>query len=245
MPYRRIDDRRRASRESAARSRRAQAAEPEALPESPAPHGVGGSDDQAVGAIEGPAPPVDDGGFVALQHRCTTCGVVREVLIPSIDGIDVRELRGRCAQCERTPEAPDGPVLGPVDRGAVLRAPVGQEQRPPYVEQQPGARPSRADVMRELLAGSPVLVADQFGEMRPCAEVLAEDATRAALAPAPVDPRNVTYEPNRHGKIQSSAGREGQQGPVVVELPASGERAAVFVRRAPTSPARTVYLMPR
>ena len=246
MPYKRIDDRRRASRESAARRRRAEAAEPEALPESPAPHGVGGSDDQAVGAIEGPAPPVDDGGFVALQHRCTTCGVVREVLIPSIDGIDVRELRGRCAQCERTPEAPDGPVLGPVDRGAVLRAPVEQEQRPPYVEMPPGARPSRADVLQgSCWPARSVLMADQSGQMRPCAEVLAEDANRAALAPAPVDPRNVTYEPNRHGKIQSSAGREGQQGPVVVELPASGERAAVFVRRAPTSPARTVYRMPR
>ena len=198
----------------------------------------------AVGAIEGPAPPVDDGGFVALQHRCTTCGVVREVLIPSIDGIDVRELRGRCAQCERTPEAPDGPVLGPVDRGAVLRAPVGQEQRPPYVAQQPGARPSRADVMRELLAGSPVLVADQFGQMRPCAEVLAEDSTRAALAPAPVDPRNVTYEPNRHGAIPSGADRE--LGPVAVDLPATSERAAVTVRRpAASRPARTVYRMPR
>ena len=203
------------------------------------------------GAIEdGPAAaPGDDGGFVTLRHRCTTCGVVREVAIPPIEGlgeVEVGELRGRCAQCARTPEAPGGPVLGPVDRGAVLRAPVEQEQRPPYVEMPPGARPSRADVMRDWLAGSPVLVADEHGQMRPAAEVLAEDANRAALAPAPVDPRNHVYEPNLHGKIQSSAGREGQQGPVVVELPATSERAAVTVwRPAASRPARTVYLMPR
>ena len=113
------------------------------------------------GAIEdGPAPlPVDDGGFVTMRHRCTACGVVREVLIPSIDGIDVRELRGRCAQCERTPEAPDGPVLGPVDRGAVLRAPVEQEQRPPYVEHAAGGaavagRGAQGDAGRLLGADS-------------------------------------------------------------------------------------------
>ena len=145
---------------------------------------MGRSDDLAVGAIEGPAPPVDDGGFVALQHRCVRCGVVREVLIPSIDGIDVRELRGRCAQCERTAEAPDGPVLGPVERGAVLRAPVEQAERPPYVVGPLDPRPQRADVMRAMLAGSPVLLADQFGEMRPAAEVVAGDETLAAhLAP--------------------------------------------------------------
>ena len=215
-----------------------------------APGPPGDSLTDVPGAIEdGPAPlPVDDGGFVTMRHRCTACGVVREVAIPPIEGlgeVEVGELRGRCAQCARTPEAPGGPVLGPVDRGAVLRAPVGQEQRPPYVEMPPGARPSRADVMRELLAGSPVLVADQFGQMRPCAEVLAEDATRAALAPAPVDPRNHVYEPNLHGKIQSSAGREDEQGPVAVDLPPTGERVGVFVRRAPTSPTRTVYRMPR
>ena len=79
--------------------------------------------------------------------------------------------------------------------------------------------------------------------MRPCAEVLAEDSTRAALAPAPVDPRNHVYEPNRHGAIQTSGGRDGELGPV--DLPATAERAAVFVRRAPTSPTRTVYILPR
>ena len=125
------------------------------------------------GAIEdGPAAaPGDDGGFVTMRHRCVRCGVVQEVAIPPIEGlgeVEVGELRGRCAQCARTPEAPGGPVLGPVDRGAVLRAPVGQEQRPPYVEQQPGARPSRAEVLKAMLAGSSVLIADESGRMRPC-----------------------------------------------------------------------------
>ena len=186
-----------------------------------------------------------------MRHRCVRCGVVQEVSIPPIEGlgeVEVGELRGRCAQCARTPEAPGGPVLGPVDRGAVLRAPVGQEQRPPYVEMPPGARPDRADVIKAGLAAGKMrpdlLVTDSAGLVRPVADVLLEDATRAALAPAPVDPRNVVYEPNRHGGLPTGADRE--QGPVAVELPATSERAAVTVRRpAASRPARTVYLMPR
>ena len=203
------------------------------------------------GAIEdGPAPlPVDDGGFVTMRHRCTTCGVVQESAIPPIEGLgeyEVFELTGRCAQCARTPEAPDGPVLGPVDRGAVLRAPVEQGERPPYVAQQPDPRPAMAEVIKAGLAAGnnrpDLLVTDSAGKVRPVADVLLEDAGRGVVPP--VDERNVAYQPNRHGARPSGADRE--LGPVAVDLPATSERAAVFVRRAPTArPPKTRYILPR
>ena len=113
----------------------------------------------APGAIEdGPAaPPVDDGEFVSLQHRCTTCGVVRDLALPPIEalgGFEVQALIGRCEQCRRTPDpdqvpAERGAVLPPAERGAVM--PATAAHAAPYVEP---LRPSRADVMRERLAGS-------------------------------------------------------------------------------------------
>ena len=195
--------------------------------------------------------------FVTLRHRCTTCGVVQESAIPPIEGLgeyEVFELTGRCAQCARTPEAPGGPVLGPVDRGAVLRAPVEQGERPPYVAQQPDPRPAMAEVIKAGLAAGnnrpDLLVTDSAGKVRPVADVLLEEANLAAhsarsLDHRHADGRNHQYEPNRHGAIQTSAGREDEQGPVAVDLPPTGERVGVFVRRAPTSPTRSVYIMPR
>ena len=174
--------------------------------------------------------------------------MVQESAIPPIEGLgeyEVFELTGRCAQCARTPEAPGGPVLGPVDRGAVLRAPVEQGERPPYVAQQPDPRPAMAEVIKAGLAAGnnrpDLLVTDSAGKVRPVADVLLEDAGRGVVPP--VDERNVAYQPNRHGARPSGADRE--QGPVVVELPATSERVAVTVRPAAIRPARTVYRMPR
>ena len=116
------------------------------------------------------------------------------------------------------------------------------------MEQQPGARPSRAEVIKAGLAAGnnrpDLMVTDSAGLVRPVADVLLEDAGRGVVPP--VDERNFAYQPNRHGAIQTSGGRDGELGPVAVDLPATGERVAVFVRRAPTArPPKTRYILPR
>ena len=91
---------------------------------------------------------------------------------------------------------------------------------------------------------------DSAGKVRPVADVLLDEANLAAhsarsLDHRHADGRNHQYEPNRHGAIQTSAGREGEQAPAAVDLPATGERVAVTVRPAAIRPTRTVYIMPR
>ena len=244
MPYKSPGARRTANRE-AQRRRRANLA---ALPDSP-------SDDLAVVADaaavpspcaieEGPAPRPDDGEFVTLRHRCVRCREVSEIAVPPIGGLGelaVSTLEGLCAICSRMP--PEDDTEPGADLGAAPRDPSRRPSPEPAPIVARPSRPSRAEVLKAMLAGSSVLIADESGRMRPCAEVLAEDANRATLAPPPVDPRNYVYRPNLHGAIQTSGGRDGELGPV--DLPATAERAAVFVRRAPTSPTRTVYRMPR
>ena len=198
----------------------------------------------AAALPERPSPPDDDGDFIILRHRCVRCREVSEVAVPPIGGlgeVEVSTLEGVCAICRQMP-AEDDAELG-ADLGAAPRDPSRRLSPEPAPIVARPARPSMAEVLKAMLAGSSVLIADESGRMRPCAEVLAEDANRAALAPAPVDPRNYVYRPNLHGGLPSGADRE--QAPAAVDLPATSERVAVTVRPAASRPARTVYLMPR
>ena len=238
MPHKRIEDRRRASRESARRRRaqeKAKAAEAAALPESP-------------------SPPDDDGDFIILRHRCVRCLEVSEVAVPPIGGlgeVEVSTLEGVCAICRQMP-AEDDAEPG-ADLGAAPDPSRRSSPEPAPLVARP-ARPSMADVIKAGLAAGnnrpDLLVTDSAGKVRPVADVLLDEANLAAhsarsLDHRHADGRNHQYEPNRHGAIQTSAGREGEQAPAAVDLPATGERVAVTVRPAAIRPTRTVYIMPR